>query len=697
MSSLKPRIQILIIAFVAILIYSNTISSPFEFDDRRAIIDNPVIRNFDFFVDPAALDINSIEKRKVDFPKTRYVGYLSFAVNYHLHGLDVTGYHIINILIHIINGLLVYWLVLLIVRTPFFLENFGSGFNGSIIAFFSSLLFVCHPVQTQAVTYIVQRLASLATMFYLIAVALYIKSRLSASGSARHCFYAISLIAAIAAMFTKEISFTLPIVILMCEIFFFRWNNKTSFFHLIPFILLLPIIPLILMWNFDPAASHGGIDNALNIANTRGLSGTDYLLTQFRVIITYIRLLFFPVEQNLDYDYPLYSSVLSYPVIFSFSGLCLISAMGIYLYLRSRYLSEISAYFRLISFGVFWFFLALSVESSVIPISDVIFEHRLYLPSIGFFIAFAASILAIRHKAAPRLRHAGEVITSFMIISILILSFAAYQRNNVWQTAISLWEDTAGKSPLKFRPHYQLGIAYLDANRIKDAIRELNIVLQTEDFTELHYNLGVALFKAGLYNEAIASYKRALFREPSDFNSRHNLAVTYLMVGQHNDAETEFKAAIQLQPEDIDAHTNMAILYENLGNITEAVKEYRFVMKRQPLIPDKISNLGVLFFNKGDFHAAIKKYQLALKLNPDLVQAHYNLALAYRKVNKPDMAIAEFRTALILTPDLAIAHFNLALIYKERKQFSLAIKELKAALEIQPDYTEAQKELALIQ
>jgi tetratricopeptide (TPR) repeat protein len=698
---MKPGFKILILALFAIVIYCNTLSVPFVLDDRRAIIDNPVIRDFDFFIDPAVSGDAAVERRAIDFPKTRYIGYLSFAVNYYLHGLDVAGYHIINILIHIANGLLVYWLVLLMTKTAFFRDNASPRFNRQAIAFFSAMLFLCHPVQTQAVTYIVQRFASLATMFYLLSVALYVKARLASDSPFHHYIYAGSILAAVASMFTKEISFTLPLVIVMCEFFFFRGRSIKTFLYVIPFLILLLIIPLTVTEFHGSVNAQGAIENAVNVVNRRGISGADYLLTQFCVIITYIRLLFFPAGQNLDYDYPVYDSFLSYPVIVSFTGLCFIAVFSAYCFVRSIRHSSISDYLRLISFGIFWFFITLSVESSVIPISDVIFEHRLYLPSIGFFLALVASILAIGHKATPYFRLSGGVAVSIIVVFILVLSTAAYQRNSVWQSAVSIWEDTASKSPAKIRPHFQLGIAYLDAQRYHDAIRELNMVSQmisrTEDFLALHYNLGVALFKTGLYNEASDSFKKALILTPLDFNSHLNLAVTYVKLGQPSCAEREFKAALRIKPEDRLARTNMAIFYEELGDQTSAAAEYRRLMKSEPQIPERINNQGVALFRKGDLHAASKKYKLALELNPNLAQAHYNLALTYKKTNRTDLAIKEFESALALKNDLAIANFELALIYKERRQFAKAVAELRAALNIKTDYAEAKKELTLIQ
>ncbi|MBI4374596.1 MAG: tetratricopeptide repeat protein, partial [Deltaproteobacteria bacterium] len=278
---------------MTLLIYSNTFLTPFQFDDESNIIDNAEIRSLGNFL---------------DFSGTRFVCFLTFALNYRFGGLNVFGYHLVNLLIHITNGFLVYSLILLLIRavqgppTPPASQSASAPF----IALATALLFIAHPIQTQAVTYIVQRLASLVTLFYLLAVVGYLKWRLSPSeAGTRSLWYAVSLVSCVLAMKTKENSFTLPLMILLMERVFFkplRWKAILPFF-----LLAAPIIPL----------SH---QNALGEAegfarDTTEIGRSDYLFTQFRVIVTYLRLLVLPINQRLDYDYPIYHSFFQ-PAVF---------------------------------------------------------------------------------------------------------------------------------------------------------------------------------------------------------------------------------------------------------------------------------------------------------------------------------------------------------------------------------------------
>jgi hypothetical protein len=251
-----------------------------------------------------------------DLLKTRYIGYLSFALNYRLGGLDVEGYHIVNIAIHIINALLLYLLVLLTFRTPRMQGSYLEKHSGAV-ALMSALLFVCHPVQTQAVTYISQRFASMAAMFYLGSVVAWAASRLSGKKTSRIALYVISILSAVLAMKTKETAFTLPLAVAMYEFMFFK-RRKRRIVMLIPLLLTMLIIPLGLM---NTGASPGEMmDSVSEAARAPGseLSRSQYLLTQFTVIPRYVYLIFFPINQNLDYDWPVYDSFLEPGVFLSF-------------------------------------------------------------------------------------------------------------------------------------------------------------------------------------------------------------------------------------------------------------------------------------------------------------------------------------------------------------------------------------------
>ncbi|MBI4688818.1 MAG: tetratricopeptide repeat protein, partial [Nitrospirae bacterium] len=312
---------------------------------------------------------------------------------------------------------------------------------------------------------------------------------------------------------------------------------------LIPVFLTMLIIPLTFIGTDKPI---GGLISDID-EDTRfqtKLSRLDYLSTQFRVITTYVRLLFVPINQNLDYDYPVYNSFLNPAVFLSFLFLLSIFGFGVYLFYRSRYTIHDTRFtihdknntllrrelkgdnvhhascimYRFVAFGIFWFFISISVESSIIPIYDVIFEHRIYLPSIGFIISFCTALFYVLQRSnrttVRQFDSTTRYISSFSFLPkalslyssvalIVLLSFATYQRNTVWPDDISLWRDVAGKSPQKGRAHNNLGSAYFQRGIIDEAIKQYKLALNFKpNDTIIHYNLAMAYLRKGLINEA---------------------------------------------------------------------------------------------------------------------------------------------------------------------------------------------------
>ena len=613
-------IHLLIITVVGFIIYSNTLHFSFHFDDTSNIVENYTLRNLNNLWPPSG---------------SRWFGFLTFALNYHVGGLDPFGYHIFNISIHIINAILVYYLVALTFKTTFFTSQKSAKLltpdspihrftdSPSVIALFSALIFVAHPIQTQAVTYIVQRFTSLAAFFYLLSLIMYVKARISTLHAARYTIYAISLFSAILAMKTKEISFTLPFIIALYEFSFFTgspnfepspWRvaegDRTSNFkrlsYLAPFLLTLLIIPLSMVGMNRPLGETIG-ELRDSTAETTVIGRWSYLFTQFRVIVTYIRLLIFPVNQNVDYDYPIYHSFFEPSVFLSFLFLLLIFAFAVYLFYATRYTLYAT---RLISFGIFWFFITLSVESSIIPIRDVIFEHRLYLPGVGAIMVFVSSIFYVLHIIGRRLKswdlpgrsgysmHIPLTAVYLLLTTaiVLILSVAAYERNKVWQDEISLWRDVVRKSPLKARGYANLGTAY---------------------------------GKTGATDEAIKCFKIDLTLMPDDAEIHSDIGSAYGEKGWTDMAVEHLQTALRLRPDLAKAHNNLGVVYSSKRMIDKSIEHLQTAIRLKPALAEAHNNLGNAYYKKGLLDDAIREYQIALSLKPDDADARYNLALVY--------------------------------------------------------------------
>ena len=588
-------LQVLLIAIVGLLAYSNTFTASFHYDDKQNIVENPLIKNWHYFTDPSSARQSGIG----DLFYTRYIGYLSFALDYQVHGLDLVGYHVVNLAVHIASALLVYWLALLTFATPFFVGTTQSSCpldNPSrrptekwVVPLFAALLFVSHPVQTQAVTYIVQRFASLATMFYLLSLVAYVRWRLDSlripdtAPRTRRLgpvlWYLASVVCAVLAMKTKEIAFTLPLVIALYEFMFFEGAFKKRVFSLAPLLLTMLIIPLTLI---GTGKAGGEIIGAMSEAARIGspMSRWDYLLTQFRVIVTYIRLLFLPYNQNLDYDYPLAQSLLEPEVLLSFVALVALFGLGVYFLSRSR---RTSHGLRLVAFGIFWFFITLAVESSIIPIGDVIFEHRIYLPSVGACFAIAMSAFLICEMLRVRWPASGKVGITLGVFVIVALAGAAYARNAIWHDDAVLWEDIVSKSPMKARGRYNLGVIYTARGSLDQAIEQYLAAIRIQpDYAEAHYNLGNVYLSQNRIDETIREFEAAI-----KFNLRlafahYVLGSLYSSQGRLDEAVAQYQSALKLKPDSPYVHNSLAVVYTRLNRIDAAIQEYGLASTKPP-------------------------------------------------------------------------------------------------------------------
>ncbi len=611
----RTVIAILLIAATGLLAYFNTFTVPFQFDDVSNIERNPIVKDLRYFTDLPGL--SRLEKSGLYYVpyRSRYVGYLSFALNYYFHGLDVAGYHITNLVIHCINALLVYWIVALTFRTPFFRTR-NSGLDARGIALFSALLFVAHPVQTQAVTYIVQRFTSLAALFYLLSLALYVRWRTVSfpapdAGPETHrlrsaLWYLASLISAVLAMKTKETAFTLPVAIALYELLFCEGNPRRRLLFVTPFLLTLLIIPLTLVGVDRPLGAllnDMGDKTALMGPLTRG----EYLATQLRVIVTYLRLLVLPVGQNLDYDYPVFRTFIAPEVLLSLLlHLALIGA-AVFLWLRSRRTTPL---LRLPAFGVFWFYLTLSVESSIVPIADVIFEHRLYLPSVGACIALTACAFIAAQQSGK-----GRWLVPVLAGAVIIFSGAAFARNRIWQSEVSLWEDVVRKSPERSRGYHNLGLAYIKNNEML---------------------------------KALGAYSKAIALDPYEPSAYTNRGIIYYALGQFERALEDHTKTIAFDPGLPNSYVNRGLVYAALRRYGEAVRDYSKAIELDPSSPEAYNNRGNAYDDSGRPGKALADYSTAIALNPYYGSAYYNRGMVQARLGRSGPARSDFEKACSL-------------------------------------------------
>jgi len=633
---------VLVISALGFIVYSNSFDCSFHFDDRVFITENPSIR-----------DIRDI-RGMWNFLNRRFIGTLTFALNRRFNGSDVFGYHLVNLLVHVAASILVWRLTMLLFMTPVLRRERYAGWKNPI-ALGCALLFLVHPVQTQAVTYIVQRYASLAGMFYLAALTFHLKARLS-RGSVSTFYFVLSGCSALLGIFTKETLMTFPPAVLLLELHFFNpgGNGLISFFRsrrflvaAIPFAAFLLVVPALL--SFNPDAMFGAVES--HRYGDPPLTSLVYLMTQFRVVATYVRLLFLPLGLNLDYDFPASRSFFEPSTFLSFLFLSAVLAAAIRAYPKNR----------LVSFGIMFFFLALSVESTVKPLHNVIFEHRLYLPMYGFCLAVFGLLARL-----PLEKH-GKTVFGAVLAVVVVFSGMTHARNRVWKDEVTLWSDVLEKSPKKARPHYNLALAYLDRGMTAEAARHFRESLAIDPTNYRAYNnLGLVLYRGGDTENAEECFRKALALKPDFATARNNLGLVLSRTGRIEEAERQFREAISEAPEMAETHYNLGNILFREKKYEEAIKEFEKAVELDPAYSKAYNNMGLAYYRLGDFGEAKKQYMKAVETNRNYAAAYCNLGLVFQREGNYGEAERQFLEAVRINPDYADAHYKLAMCYEKQ-------------------------------
>ena len=643
---------ITVICVMGLMVYSNTFHTPFLFDDDGFIVNDYAIRMTEFSWD-------GIKRAALEgYPAHRYLPNISFAINYYIGVLDPFGYHVLNLAIHLLTSVFLFFLVKNTLRVYLNCRDGvhpcpkregvkpSSTLHPEIIAFFTALIWIVQPVGTQAVTYICQRMASMVALFYVLSLLLYIKGRMAMAGGHSHTtragcipaqntdnhqgrflipvlYFAGSALAALCAIATKENAGTLPIIILLYEWFFFqdlkfKWSRNQIFWAL--FFLLIFGGAVIWYMGGNPMI------RLMNSYNIRDFNMMERVLTQFRIVIYYISLFLYapPGRLNLDHDYPLSMSHFSPPTTF----VCMIAIFT--LIALSGFIARKE---RIFSFCILWFFITQATESTIIGI-ELIFEHRTYIPFMMTSLMLVLVLFRVFHFVGTRFSPARKPGTTAKIYGVyallcaivLIFSFWTYQRNFDWQNPVTFWSDAAAKSPGKYRSQNDLGIALYDAGDIDGAIRKYKKAIEiAPDHTNVYNNMGNALFKKGLVEPAIHSFTKALGLDPKHIEARNNLANALMRQGKLDDAVRHFQIILDRQPDHVEANINMGAALARMGRIDDALGHYRTAIQSDPNNPEAFNNMGVLFTQKNMMDEAKKHFQKALELRPGYQSAINNL------------------------------------------------------------------------
>ncbi len=601
-------------------VYSNVIHGEFQFDDGYIVSEDGR-----FLKDPFVMLKRGVLSA---FISSRVVTAFTFYLNYRIGGSNVEVYHITNILLHLLMVLVVYMFALRLFRDGGIKEPHWYGV-------FVACVFGLHPLQTESVSYIVQRAEVLASLFYLLSLMAFLKYGES-EGKTRAVWWLAGMVGFGLGWGSKQIVVTMPLMYLLyVRAFRDRRELKRAFFGMMPVLIAGVVAGVKLVMSFS-GSSHVGFD-------IKGISAMDYFYTQMRVILTYLRLIFLPLGQNLDYDYPIYRSLTDLPVLLSLLLNLVMVCVGIYLICRRG--EE-----RLAGYGIIWFYVLLAPTSTVVPLRDVIMEHRVYLAILGIIIVVITGVMSGVRRGWIN----GRVAVIAGVLVLVVFAYLTHERNRVWQSRLALWQDVVKKSPNKARPHNNLGKILLDRGQVMEAISEFQKAIELDpEHKSAYNNLGLALMRIGAPGRAEYYFGKALKLDFNYPDPHINLGTIYLMRKEYDGALAEFRIAAELNPGNPGVLNNLGITHAERGEFNLAVSFLKEAIKLNPSYFDAWNNLGKVYLNAGQPSEAVRAFTMALRIRPDLPDTIYNLGRAYVNLGDRAGALQCYQSLLMMRSPLA--------------------------------------------
>jgi len=605
-----------------IVIYGNSFHGTWQFDDRPNIVEN---RNI--FL--KTLDWPDI-KKTMYAPEggriSRPLSYLSFALNYYVGELDVAGYHLVNFIIHYLSSVFLFLFLYNTLKLPTIQGRYGPASYG--IALMATFFWATSPVQTTAVTYIVQRMASMAGLLYIMTLYFYLKGRTVDSRWRRRLFWALTALSAVLSIAAKENAAMLPVSIWLYDLLLIQGVSRETVIRNLKLLVptLLAVLAVGLMYT-DLSTLLAGYAN-------RPFTLTERLLTEPRVIVFYVTLLLYPISSRLTliHDMELSRSLLTpWDTLPAIVGIILLILLAGYI-ARKR---------PLISFCILFFFLNHVIEGSVIPL-ELVYEHRNYIPSMFFFVPGAIFILSvIDHFSYTRvIQFAMATVFAFLLSA---QGHTVVVRNILFESPLLLWSDNVGKAPLLSRPYNNLGAAYWDLGLHDEAHEAYSKALSLNRQTNL-LNRGVNLYNLGVYHlyvkgdcdRALELFRSARDAYPGYWPSYHDTAICFILKGDLLQAGKTLLVALSSWPDNASLRYAMSLVLLKAGKDDQAIREARRALSIDPDLSGVLRVLGEASRRKGKERLAVVYWERYLETNPNDLEGNLALVDLYSGGNDRD-------------------------------------------------------------
>jgi protein O-mannosyl-transferase len=564
-----------------------------------------------------------------------------------------------------------------IVRRTLLCERLKDRFTSAAtpLAAIAALGWLLHPLQTESVTYVIQRTESMMGLFYLLT--LYCAIRSWNSPKPRHWQIAAAVACALG-MGTKEAMVTAPLVVLLYDAFFVCGSIRAP-------LRRRPGLyaSLAATWSVLAALAAMG-PRSETVGFSHGITAIQYAANQCIAICDYLGLAFWPHPLILDYGFPRHlslSEVAPYAAVLA----GVLAATVVALVYRPQ-----------LGFAGLWFFVILGPTSSLVPIAtEVAAERRMYLPlaAVSVLTVLAGYAVWSRMCDALRLRTATRAVLAAVPTAAVLLGLGilSVHRNDDYRSPLAMWTDTVHKRPDNARARNNLAKYLYTHGSLDEAIEHLQEALRLKpDYYMAHSNLAAALATRGDIAGALLHSEKAVALRPQ-WAEVHKIRANILVgCGRLGEAAACYRQALELEPSDAEVRYGLAGVLLRLGHIDAAIDQYRMAIESRPDYADAHNDLGAVLAGKGDQAEAIRHYQMAVRLRPDWAEAYHNLGLASAAVGRLNEAAASYRRAIQLNPRFAQAYFNLGNALLSAGRADLAVDQYERALNEKPDYLEAQ-------
>jgi protein O-mannosyl-transferase len=651
----------LILLVFTLMAYWPAWNAGFIWDDDAYVTDNPALRSLD--------GLQAIWLKPMVSPQYYPLVFTSFWLEYHLWGLHPAGYHLVNVLLHAANAMLL-WLVLRRLKVP--------G------AWWAAAIFALHPVMTESVAWVTERKNVLSGLFYLLAALAFLRFR-PPDGTARAAksgwrFYPVLLALFLCALLCKTVTCSLPAALLLVRWWQSGRVEKRDLASLAPLFVLGAALGLATVWLEKHHVGATGADWTLSFGQRCLLAG--------RALWFYAGKLVWPAQMTFIYPRWQIDGGVGWQYLFPIAALAVLICLW---RLRQKIGRGALA-------AVLFFASTLAPALGFVDVYPFRFsfvaDHFQYLAGIGLITLIAATGAALCARSGPGGRYAGIGVGC---VVLLALGIATWQQAGIYKNAETLWLDTLQKNPGCWLAHNNLGVLRTRQGRTGEAIRHGEQAIQLKaDYPEAYYNLGNAYLQSGNPDPAGAQFRQAIRLQPDFAQAHNNLGNVLLRQGKIVEAREHYEQAVRWMPDYADAHNNLANLLLQEGKLDEAIVHYQKAIQINPDYVDAHYNLGMVFGLKGQLDRVAEQYQIVVKLKPDHAEAQGNLANVLAARGKLDEAIEAYRRTLALIPNSAQAHFRFGQALQARRRFPEAIAEYRKALDLAPRHQPARLSLAWV-